>query len=392
MNISQKKNIVWLALGQGLTGSIISLLTLSSTLVGVQLAPIPELATLPVTGTVVGAALMIYSVSTLMEKFGRRIAFIIGSTLGLLGCLIAGSALLWHSFAFFTVGTFVLGAFSAFNQYYRFAAAEVCEDGENKKRATAWVVGGGIMGGFLGPFVASQGVELFPEYPFFGSFVFAALICLFTAIVQAQLTLGDTVAKSSVGKDMRPLSALLKDRAFLMGTASCAIAFSVMTLLMNSAPLAMHHHHFSIANSAVVLQWHFVAMYAPALLLVGLATRLRSEMIIVLGVAMNLIGILLAYSGTSFFHFLSSLIMFGIGWAFMFNGGTFLLNAFSHSIHKSRVQGINSLITYVLNAIASLSVGGMMALGNGWDFVNTIGLVGVIALLAILLTNKWKKG
>ncbi|PWC11773.1 multidrug resistance protein [Brenneria roseae subsp. americana] len=384
MDSLQRRNLILLALGQGLTGSIISLMTLSSTLVGVLMTPVPLLTTLPITSTVCGAALMIYSVSSLMAKYGRRNAFIFGALLGLVGSLLAALAIVWHNFTLFVFATFVLGMSCAFNQYYRFAAAEIFTDNHQKSSAISWVISGGILGGFLGPFAASQSAHAWPPYPFFGSFIAGAIICVVTALLLSGLKLPNTAPVATADKSEASLSSILKSRAFMLGTASCTVGFVVMTLLMNSAPLAMHQHHFSVDNSATVLQWHFVAMYAPALLLVVLAKRMSAVQVIVTGILCNGIGIVIALSGLAFWNFLAALIMFGIGWAFMFNGGTFMLNTFTHSVHKSRLQGINSLAIYIPNALASLSAGSMMAFTSGWPLVNMFG-IGILLLMTLLL-------
>ncbi|WP_240354025.1 hypothetical protein [Pectobacterium brasiliense] len=59
-----------------------------------------------------------------------------------------------------------------------------------------------------------------------------------------------------------------------------------------------------------------------------------------------------------------------------------MLNAFTHSVHKSRLQGINSLVIYVPNALASLSAGSLMALTSGWPLVNMVG-IGMLLLLVL---------
>ncbi|MEQ9889167.1 MFS transporter [Pectobacterium zantedeschiae] len=384
MDSLQRRNLILLALGQGLTGSLISLMTLCSTLVGVSMTPVPLLTTLPITATVCGAALMIYAVSSLMTKYGRRNAFIIGTLLGLVGALLAALAIVLHSFFLFVFSTFVLGMSCAFNQYYRFAAAEIFTDNQQKNRAISWVISGGVLGGFLGPFAASQASQLWVSYPFLGSFLAAGIICVVTSLLLLGLKLPPMPMVTASAQRSEPLVAILKNRAFVLGTASCSVGFVVMTLLMNSAPLAMHQHHFSVSHSATVLQWHFVAMYAPALLLVLLAKRLTPAQVVAIGMVCNVAGVAVALSGLTFWHFLFSLVLFGVGWAFMFNGGTFMLNAFTHSVHKSRLQGINSLVVYVPNALASLSAGSLMALASGWPLVNMVG-IGMLLLMVLAL-------
>ncbi|KAA8996436.1 MFS transporter [Affinibrenneria salicis] len=390
MSATLRNNLILLALGQGLTGSIISLMTLTSTLAGVMLAPLPALSTLPITATVCGAAVMIYFVSSLMARYGRARGFVIGALVGLAGSALAGAAMVTKSFPLLLLATFVLGMSSAFNPYYRFAAAEIYRDPHEKNRAIAWVIGGGILGGFLGPLAASQAADGWADYPFLGSFVAAGLICCVTAILQACLRLPPASEPAPVSANPPPLSQALKSRVFFAGTASCAIAFVVMTLSMNAAPLAMHHHHFSIDSSATVLQWHFIAMYAPSLLLARWGARAAPRTIIIIGLASSVLGILVALSGQGFWHFLAALMLSGIGWALMFNGGTFLLNAFAHSPHKAKIQGINSLLTYLPNMLASLSVGAMMVSAQGWVWVNLSSVAILLGMACVLLGQRWR--
>lgn len=105
----QYVTVIALIIGQGLTGSIISLLTLTSTLVGNRLAPVSYLITLPITATVVGAAIMVYYASFLMNAYGRRRGFMIGSGIGFLGSILAGMAVYYQLFSLFVFSTFILG-------------------------------------------------------------------------------------------------------------------------------------------------------------------------------------------------------------------------------------------------------------------------------------------
>ncbi|WP_340609377.1 MFS transporter [Xenorhabdus bharatensis] len=379
-------NVFLLFIGQGFTGSIVSLLTLSSPLVGRQLSPFDFLSTLPVTATVYGAALMVYGASMLMEKYGRRNAFIAGNLIGLFGSGLAGGAIIFQSFTFFTLGTFILGGSTVFNQYYRFAAAEVFEHESSRKKAISLIIGGGVFGGISGPYLASKGAEWLPDYPFAGAFLISAIICILTLITQLFIRLPivrqkNTLLSSRNDNKNSSLERLLKSKLFLSATVSCAVAFSVMTLLMNATPLAMSHQQFAIEESALVLQWHFFAMYAPALLLPFLVDRFKISSLIMSGSIFFIIGIVIALTWDGVSGFLLSLVFIGIGWAFMFNGGTFLLNGFIGSPFKHKLQGVNSLITYLSNMLASLSVGMVMSDQAGWHILNIVSMVIIVGFV-----------
>ncbi|CDG20282.1 Major facilitator superfamily MFS_1 [Xenorhabdus poinarii G6] len=389
-------NLILLFICQGLTGSIISLLTLTSTLVGNKLSPLNYLSTLPITTTVCGSAIMIYYASMLMERYGRKMAFIMGSIVGIVGSLFACFAIIYQSFILFLCSTFILGCSTVFNQYYRFAAAEIFDDELNKKKSISIIIGGGVFGGILGPFIAMKGAFLIPGYTFLGTFILTTIVSIVVIVIQSYVDFQVETKKEEknriyhTGYKAQNLTQLLKSNLFFLSTMSCAIGFSLMTLLMNATPLAMSQENFNIEDSAYVLQWHFVAMYAPALILPFFVDKLKTTKIILFGASFFIIGMFVAISIGSINGFLFSLFFVGLGWAFMFNGGTFLLNKFTKSEYKYKLQGINSLIVYLSNMIASLSIGIVMSQSRGWFILNTIGIV-IIVIYIIIFSIKSKK-
>ncbi|MEQ1965065.1 MFS transporter [Xenorhabdus khoisanae] len=389
-------NLILLFICQGLTGSIVSLLTLTSTLVGDTLSPLSYLSTLPITATVCGSALMIYYASMLMEKYGRKIAFIIGSIIGIIGGLFACASIIYQSFFLFTFSTFILGCSTVFNQYYRFAAAEIFDDELNKKKSISIIIGGGVFGGVLGPFIAMKGAHLIPHYNFLGTFILTTVVCIVVIIIQSYVNLQIETKKEEkeiiydTDYENKNFTKLLKSNLFFLSTISCAIGFSLMTLLMNATPLAMSQANFTIEDSAYVLQWHFFAMYAPALILPFLVDKFKTTKIILFGASFFIIGMFMAIFIGGIYGFLFSLFFIGLGWAFMFNGGTFLLNNFTKSEYKYKLQGINALIIYLSNMIASISIGVVMSHSKGWFFLNYIGVV-LIMIFIIIFFMKSKK-
>jgi MFS family permease len=376
-------SILVLAIGQGLSGSVISLLTAISSLVGAMLAPSPALGTVPVTATVIGAAIMIYPISSLMQRLGRRQAFLAGSAIGIAGGAVAGLGLYLGSFVVFVIGTFILGPFVAFNQYYRFAAADVAVDKEQRVKAISYVTAGGIIGGFLGPFVASRSADLSP-IPFVGTFAALIVVCCVLALVQFFFDDAAKPAAAASSGARRPIGEILTSAGFVTATLNCAAGFGVMTLLMNATPLAMKACGFTLAESASVIQWHFVAMYAPALVSGALMVRLGLQRFVLIGIAMNLAGIAVATYGIGYVNFWIALACFGVGWSFMFTGGTALLTATYSEAEKAQVQGMNSLIVYLANVLASFAAGYVLEL-SGWAGVNLLAVPVLVLAAAVTL-------
>lgn len=385
-------NILLLILGQGLSGSIISLLTLTSTLLGSALSPVPYLSTVPVMATVVGSTMTVYFASFLMKKYGRRTSFMTSGVVGLIGSLLAIYAIYRGSFHLFILSTFVLGGATVFNQYYRFAAAEVDGDAEFKRKATAFVIGGGVLGGFLGPLFAKHGVNLVAGYDYMGTFIVSSIVFVFLIVSQSFIRISSGSANTEVNKaaDEQSLRPFIRSRSFVLGTASCSIGFSVMILLMNATPLAMSHQHFGIESSATVLQWHFVGMYAPALVLPYLIRRGGVFLILFSGVLFFIVGSFVALVWTGVMGYLLSLILVGVGWSFMFTSGTFLVNEIQDDGVKHRLQGISSLCTYTLNLVASLSAGVFMSHAYGWTLVNIV-CVAVMIIFSFWFMRAWRR-
>jgi MFS family permease len=158
-----------------------------------------------------------------------------------------------------------------------------------------------------------------------------------------------------------------------------------MTLTMNAAPLSLHHDGIAMHASTVVLQTHFTLMYLPSLFNTALAGRLGVRGLIAAGIAANAAGCLLALATTpSLGLYVVELGLSGIGWNFMFNGGTLLLAGTYTPAEKTRAQGLNSLLVYGANVAASLSAGALMA-SFDWRVINLVCepllLVAVMALL-----------
>lgn len=356
------RNLLILAAGQALSSTVMSLLTSVSSLSGALLAPSTSLSTVPVTATVLGTLSMIYPASFLMQRLGRRGGFMFKSVVGLVGGAVCVAALAAASFALLVIGTFLLGIFSAFSQYYRFAAIDAAPDPAKRASAVATVTGAGVIGGILGPFLGGHFADLLPKAPFAGAFVALCLVCLLLAASQAMLS-ADLGRDAETGTPApRPPRGFRMHPEFLVASALCSIGFAVMTLMMNAAPLSMHECGIELGRSSVVLQVHFALMYLPSLFNAALVRRMGLQGLIAAGVVANLAGCVVGIvAGPYFGFYVIELGLFGIGWNFMFNGGTLLLAGTYAAAEKAKAQGLNSLLVYGANVVASLSAGALMA-------------------------------
>lgn len=373
-----------LFLGQGLTNAIISLLTLTSIFVGKNLSPTPELISLPITTTILGNCIMVFFAGNLMEKYGRKTSFVISGWVAFLGAIIGIISLYVNSFLLFLISTFVLGNALGFSQYYRFAAGEITDDKVGKKKATSIVISGGILGGILGPYLAQKGELLIAGFPFLGNFIFALIIAVLIVISQRFVFLSSKV-KQIINTSERKELILFNNHTFILATLTCSISFSLMVLIMNAAPLSLHHHYPN-ENNVIMIQLHFVSMYLPSLFLPFLITNIKTANILLLGILFFLIGSLSAIFSNNYFSYLLPLIFSGLGWAFMFNAGTYYLNEIVEN--KYRIQKISTMITYLCNLASSFSVGLFLIYNRGWILINII--VIIMILLFFILWLKYR--
>jgi MFS family permease len=365
------RDIVVLAAGQALTGTVTSLLTAVSSLAGAYLAPTAALSTLPVTASVLGTLVMVYPASALMGRLGRRGGFMFKAGIGVLGGVICALALLMANFLVLIVGAFLLGIFSAFGQYYRFAAIDAARNPQERTSAVAIVTGGGVVGGLAGPFLAARFADAVTSVPYVGAFATLSVVCICLALSQSLLSsgLGREVAAGSPSAD-RAARKFAVNAEFTKATIICAVGFAVMTLTMNAAPLSIQQCGYSLSVSSLVLQVHFALMYLPSLFNPALVSLVGLRGLVAAGIVASAIGCLLtALTEQTAMLYVIELGLSGIGWNFIFNGGTLLLAGSYPASGKINAQGLNSLIVYSANLLASFAAGALLA-SLGWAAVN----------------------
>ena len=371
-----------LSVAQGLFTAAVSIdLTLTG-LTGYQLAPDKLLATLPfATITVAGAATTLFA-SLLMQRIGRRRGFVIGACVGALGGLISVWSVLDDDFWLFCVGTASVGVFQAFAQYYRLAAADGVDAG-SKARAISMVLAGGVIAAFLGPALAAWSKNLLPAL-FAGSYLVVSALGLASALLIATFyrgVAGDARPDAGAGA-ARSLRVVFRQPISLAALANNVVGGVVMMFVMTAAPLAAVACHHSIDEGAGIIQWHLVGMYAPSLFAGRLIRRFGLPAILFTGMALSAACGLIAIASTTLVGFYLALLCLGVGWNFMFVGGTALLAASHLPSERARVQGVAELIRYGFTAVATLAAGPVLE-AFGWASLNAA----VLPLLAVAATT-----
>lgn len=348
-------------------------------LVGLALAPKAWMATLPITGYVVGAALSTGLVAASQRRWGRQRAFQLGLLVAIGACALGAWAVFEQRFGWLLVATVIAGYYSANAALYRFAAVELAS-ADFKEKAISLVLAGGLIGAVAGPNLASYTRDLF-VVPFAGAYVALMVVALAGLVVISLIRFPALPIRAPGAPAGRPLREIARQPVFITAVAAGALGYGVMNLLMAATPIAMQLHDHPFDRAALVLEWHVLGMFLPSFFTGHLIKRFGVLPILAVGVLLNLACIAIALSGVHVMHFLGALFLLGVGWNFLFIGGTTLLTESYRPEEKTQAQGAMDFWVFATMAVTSFASGALI-IGQGWQWLNVGSLVPV-ALVAL---------
>ena len=374
------KNLWLLAVCQGLflTNNVVFIAI--NGLVGLSLAPLGWMATLPVMGYVVGGALSTGLVAKTQMRFGRRTSFQIGLLVAFLSALLCAYAAMNRNFWLLCAATVVAGYYNANAGLYRFAAAELAKP-EWREKAVSLVMAGGLIGAVLGPNLAAQ-TRTLTSVPFAGAYLSLAVVALLAIVLMSFMQFAPPPVKTA-STGGRPLSVIMRQPVFIVAAASGALGYGVMNLLMAATPIAMQQCQLPFSDVALVLEWHVIGMFAPGFFTGHLIKRFGTLPIMGVGVLLNALCIAVALSGVDLHQFLAALFLLGVGWNFLFTGSTTLSLQTYTPEEKDRAQGALNFFVFATLAVSSLS-SGVLVTTQGWTLLNFGSMLPVL-LVALAL-------
>ncbi len=349
-------------------------------LVGLSLAPLGWMATLPVMAYVVGGALSTGLVARTQARYGRKASFQLGLLVALGSSLLCAYAAVDRNFWLLCTATLVAGYYNANANLYRFAAAELALPAWREK-AVSLVMAGGLLGAVLGPNLA-QHTRGLVNVPFVGAYLALSLVALLSMAMLSFIDFPAPPVRQSSGGG-RPLSQIMKQPVFIVAAATGALGFGVMNLLMAATPLAMQQCSLPFSDVALVLEWHVIGMFAPGFFTGHLIKRFGTLNIMGLGVALNAACIAVALSGLELHQFLVALFLLGVGWNFLFTGSTTLSLQTYTPEEKDRAQGALNFFVFATLALSSFS-SGVLVTTSGWTLLN-YGSLALVTLTAAAL-------
>jgi len=335
-------------------------------LVGLSLAPVGWMATLPVMGYVVGGALSTGLVAQTQKRWGRKLSFQLGLVVAVASCLLCAWAAYTSHFWVLVAATVIAGYYNANAQLYRFAAAEMAAPGF-KEKAVSLVMAGGLIGAIAGPNLAA-GTRSLTTVPFAGAYLALAGVAVAAMALIALIPFPPPPAKGAASGG-RPLREIMRQPVFVVAAAAGALGYGVMNLLMAATPLAMQVCGLPFSDAAMVLQWHVIGMFAPGFFTGHLIKRFGTLPIMAVGLALNIVCVLIAVSGVELQHFVLSLFLLGLGWNFLFTGSTTLALTAYRPEEKDKAQGALNFCIFAVMAVSSLA-SGVLVTTQGWTMLN----------------------
>lgn len=382
-----RKNAFVLAAAQSLYNiSSVIIITVGG-LVGHMLADDKSLATVPVTTYVLGTALATVPASLLMRAIGRRAGFLLGAGFALASALLAAYAIFQQSFWLFCLATHLNGAYQAFAQYYRFAAADTASAGFRPK-AISWVLAGGLVAAVVAPQIVIFTREALAPLLFAGTFMASAVAALMAMAVLSFVDIPRPPRRSVSGAPPRPLAKILRQPRLIVAILCGMVSYGVMNFVMTATPLAMVACNHSVGEAAFAIQWHVLAMFAPSFVTGHLIQRFGRERIILTGMLLMTGCSAVALSGVAVWQFNLALILLGIGWNFGFVGATTMVTDCHRPEERNKVQALNELLVFGAVAFASFSSGKILH-DLGWPAVGLTMLPFIGLAVGLILVLVW---
>ena len=379
----EKRNTLILSVAQGLSITTTSINMINTGLVGAMLATNPSYSTIPLSLQFLTIALTLIPVSLLMGKFGRRLMFLLGSLAAFIGCLIIAFSIIDKSFYLFILGSILLGFSQANQQFYRYAAADNVSN-NLKSKAISLVLAGGVIAAVVGPEVSRYSFDLFPDYIYLATYLLAASIQIinFTILIFIKIKKPEVTAKK-----IRPLKDILMQKTLIIAILAAAVGYSLMSFIMTATPLQIVNI-CKLGNSAssTVIQWHIIAMFAPSFFTGSIISRFGNRKVMLVGIILYAFSVFFGILGDTVLNFWIALFLCGLGWNFLYVGGSDIIAKSALPEERAKVQGVTDFIIFVFVAMGSF-LAGYLHSNLGWEVMlfYTIIPISVIFISIIII-------
>lgn len=379
------RTLVALTLAQAFAQTGAPIVILVGGIIGTAIAP-EGLATLPIAMMIIGTAATTIPAALLMSRIGRKPGFLFAAAYASAAGWLAAYAVANSHFWLFCVATFLIGSHIAFVQQYRFAVAESVSPARVGPAISILMLAG-VGAAYMGPEVGNQLHDWLEWGEFTGSFVGLSglMMCAFVCLLFVPASVVNRVEADAAP---RPLSLIAMQPLFILAVSAAVVGYAIMSFIMTATPVSMHTvEHFSLDDTTWVIQSHIVAMFLPSLFSGVLIARFGAIRIICVGLALMFGCVAIAWVDRSLMHYWWALVLLGIGWNFLFIGGTTLLTQTYVLAERFKVQALNDFLVFGCQAVAAVG-SGLVLTNLGWYWILGVS----VPFLAILIPILWFSG
>jgi len=385
----QFRNVALLSGAQALSMTGVSVVMLTTGLAGSYLAADPKMATVPLALQFLVTMCATFPAAMFMRRRGRRPGFMLGQVIGLLGAALSSYALIQGSFTLFLAASVLLGVHNSFWSYFRFAAAEASDEAF-RNRAMSLVLAGGIVASIVAPELAKATRGMFAPALFAGCYAAMVVLNLLCLIVLSFTKLPPPLAQGAAGP-MRPWAEILAQPKFIAAVLASMVGYGVMILIMSATPLAMADCGLTFDDTAFIIQWHTLAMFTPSFFTGDIIKRIGAIPVVLMGLVLNVVCVVINAAGVDFNNFWAGLVALGLGWNFLYIGGTALLTETYRPAEREKVQAVNDTMVFAATALCTFASAALHG-AYGWVTVNVVILAPmalvVLAVAGLMISNR----
>lgn len=385
-------NITLLALAWAMTLSTSTLLTTIGPLCAQELGLSDNIAAFTIGAFLIGAAVSSVPSGPLFRVYGRYIGFTTGCVCQLIGGGLGVLAMMYDIPTALFMSCFFLGLSQGLGQFYRFSAMEVAPP-QLKSRAVTYVLTGGVLSAFVGPTTATYSNNMLPKQ-YVGSFILMGGIAFLNQLViiltkfpkppqkvieekkgakaeqmdsssskfiEARLR-GEKGTESIDSEhvsiqdaEMRTRYEIISQPLFIASCTVATLAHTLMVMVMSNVSVAMTDGGFSFSQANLVLELHFLAMFAPGFFTGTLMSLIGTFTVSLIGAIIFAGSAVVLAIGDDLWNYMIGMILVGIAWNFSFTAGTVMLSGcysvILHDAHRLHRCDVSSLVSFRLQIV-----------------------------------------
>jgi len=129
-------------------------------------------------------------------------------------------------------------------------------------------------------------------------------------------------------------------------------------------------------------------MFVPSFFTGSLIQRFGIHKVMIAGVVLLFGHVFITLAGIAYLHFLSALVLLGIGWNFLFIGGTTMLTETYRPAERAKTQAMHDFLVFGVVSLASFSSGKLLN-SVGWTMLNLLVMPFLLLALAMIVSHAW---